>query len=1021
MKKNITILAIMLIAIASAMAHAFDSPYDPVTNPAAAQSYAVSRDFIPASPTVAGLGLYGNIPVGNFTGTAQIEVPIYNFNYKDLSVPVSLTYHASGVKPDNFPGLVGLGWTLQAGGCITRVVNGTVDYGPQCDQGDNAESLDDFRYDFDAWSSSSYLNIHIITQTMQIAFQPQSNPDKYIFNINGQCGSFYEGQRDTFKICSQTGEYYNVTFVKSSVPTGNTYSPIINSITMIDSRGVKYVFGDGSVEWSHAGLNYLLYTVGVKDLFQVNTQSAWYLKYIESPNGYRIDFTYDSYYSLNKIRFTDFSVVSYAANKSIPQESKYYDNQKWNLTHGLCISKISSPAGKIEFTHSTANAQLNYPQFTTDLNDFIYLQNSNGHSRLPESLPHKIDSIIISNNSDELARYHLQYTNSTSTRLKLLSVKRENASGNVLSEYDFEYNQTPLPAYMSGMTDHYGFYNGKSFFSDQIQDTIHKCFNLINNSAYVEELKSMINSAKQPDTTLVMAELLEKITYPTGGYTVLDYEPHFYGKKFQTWPFQVVDNADGNRLTSGVRIKSVKNFGYDGALLSEKIYHYEKNYLTGGSLSSGILTYTPEYVESFINKYRIYGNSHSQYLTSFFRVTSNPMFPLMPMSNHITYSEVTVEEPGNGFTVYKYKNFDNGYCDSEPLAYASNILADNTTGTSGIVEYWKNDEGISMELERGQVISEEIYDKDKVLKKKIENTYNDDSERFNDNVRFIRYEANGYNISGFRSFRISSGYYYTYYPYLKEKKVTDYFGQGNTLSSEVFTYNEQLRLLKTTTACDSKNVPYENRIKYVCDYTTEPYATMKSLGIFSPVVENEQYRNGNFLQKTATDYFNWGNNLFAPQNIKGQTAVQSNPETRIVYTSYDSYGNPRSAVKDGAENIAWVWSYGGQYPVAEINMGSYTYQQIEEAVESAFSVSSLDALAEQNTPNETALRTGALQEALPDALVTTYTYKPLVGVRTVTSPNKVVTTYNYDAFGRLQSIVDGANKTVESYDYHYKN
>ncbi|GHT59968.1 hypothetical protein AGMMS50239_07850 [Bacteroidia bacterium] len=81
----------------------------------------------------------------------------------------------------------------------------------------------------------------------------------------------------------------------------------------------------------------------------------------------------------------------------------------------------------------------------------------------------------------------------------------------------------------------------------------------------------------------------------------------------------------------------------------------------------------------------------------------------------------------------------------------------------------------------------------------------------------------------------------------------------------------------------------------------------------------------------------------------------------------------------------------------------------------------MDVLSAQTTPNETKLQDGSLQSALPNALVTTYTYKPLVGIKTATDPRKVKITYEYDAFGRLQYIKDNAGKTIENYEYHYKN
>ena len=55
-----------------------------------------------------------------------------------------------------------------------------------------------------------------------------------------------------------------------------------------------------------------------------------------------------------------------------------------------------------------------------------------------------------------------------------------------------------------------------------------------------------------------------------------------------------------------------------------------------------------------------------------------------------------------------------------------------------------------------------------------------------------------------------------------------------------------------------------------------------------------------------------------------------------------------------------------------------------------------------------------------NALVTTYTYKPLVGIASMTDPRGVVTNYEYDGFGRLKTVTQ-AGKVIEKYDYHFRD
>ena len=84
------------------------------------------KNLIP-SPNSCALVQYADFPVSLYTGTPTIDIPIYTIDLGGYQLPVSLSYHASGIRVAQEASWVGLGWTLNAGGAIMRTVRGRDD------------------------------------------------------------------------------------------------------------------------------------------------------------------------------------------------------------------------------------------------------------------------------------------------------------------------------------------------------------------------------------------------------------------------------------------------------------------------------------------------------------------------------------------------------------------------------------------------------------------------------------------------------------------------------------------------------------------------------------------------------------------------------------------------------------------------------------------------------------------------------------------------------------------------------
>lgn len=83
--------------------------------------------YTPQSPQTASLLKYTEFPVSPATGIPNIDIPIYTIEWDGVSIPISISYHASGIKVNDVASPVGLGWVLNAGGVIGCSKNGARD------------------------------------------------------------------------------------------------------------------------------------------------------------------------------------------------------------------------------------------------------------------------------------------------------------------------------------------------------------------------------------------------------------------------------------------------------------------------------------------------------------------------------------------------------------------------------------------------------------------------------------------------------------------------------------------------------------------------------------------------------------------------------------------------------------------------------------------------------------------------------------------------------------------------------
>lgn len=969
------------------------------------------------SPTASNLGLYGEIPVSEYTGTPNISIPLYQFKTKSFTIPVTLSYHASGIRPELHPGPTGLGWTLLTGGAITRDVRGlpdendceghmgTVGYGYLLNKNSWLAGAD--------WKPS----FNLTSKEYERYFSPFRNefePDEFSFNFFGISGKFYFDQTGNIRVQSDrslTVSFDPNNYLKMSeldfANVGSLYRSV-REFVITDEQGNRYYFGGkGAVEISDP-ISYGTEGVSTNDNMSV---TSWFITKAESANGEDvISFEYERGPFISQLYKSNDNHLYLGANGFGDPAHDWVAmsgyRQNGSFISPVYLRSITSSNGTVLSLFYSESRELEYPdkEYRSIFeqngrhpeNPYPLLSRTSQIPRLNDNITGysnpldnirwlKCDVIAIRQESaSQVKTVEFHYNNDASERLFLdsLTIKGETQGkdgpyGQPAPSYGYSFkykNRHQLRPYLENITDHWGFDNGRGFGV------------------------TFTPSLREPNAEYAQNGILSSIRYPTGGVTTFEYQSHDYAKAVDNKDRRIVSPAKG--VAGGVRIwKITSDDGKGGGFTKEYFYRTSPT----ATVSSGVLNTIPFYRYSIDitddggQRFRMYG------------VRNTPVVPLTQWNDGIAiaYTDVCVKQSvkgaDNGYVHYTFTNHDNGYADEVLVGGQYNRTA-----------YPKNPAN-SRSFERGKLMKELQYNaagKPVYKKETIWNRYGSQGE---DNVRAIFVQIDGITFAC-SSLACYLNYVYKFLPAKQVETVFDGNGAHPVTKNTTYTYNAQMLLSaeETTTSNGIRRTTY----KYPSDFaTTEPYKTMVAKHIVSLIVEKSQYQDNVFLQKDLTRYKKWTSTFFAPEFIQTQTNGQTDSDNRIQYLDYDKYGNPLAVLKDDGENIVYLWSYGGQYLVAEIRNANL--REVNAVLNSTLGVSSADMLSVLVTPNEAKLKNGSLQQALPNSQITTYTHKPLMGVISSTDPAGLTTTYEYDTFGRLAKIKDPDGYVIESYEYNY--
>lgn len=968
------------------------------------QAQMEKRNLFP-TPNAASLGIYGQIPVDFFNGLPQIDIPIYEYKSRDLSLPISLTYHAANIKPSDHASWVGLGWSLQAGGVITRVQNDLPDEFIDYDHPGTGAYLGrekkGFFFNYDALGDNNWLGSTFDEETsvfftvgatgseqyLKTLYRRDKAPDEFQFNFLGMGGSLFMGQDGQWKLKSKLGLHFSVKVNMGtyyvleptrhiSASAGSKIKNCITDIILTGPDGTQYTFGGtpNSIEFIRIGIGTI--NSGSRDGGTI--PKSWYLTKIKTIGGDEIilDYTRDGYQIMNNVNGVGYTYYCYTCTPY----GEFYTGPGVSTTDQLSIlsavtlSSITGANGRLEFKKSRANIldfkmykPNNIAQSTLQLFQAYGYEVFNGEITSSYAIPYtkstymKLDEVIVKDNaSGVLKSFVFNYTENTNNRLFLNSVTPKNAAGTLLTPHKFTYNNLSGLAevpYETTKVDHWGYYNGVDPLTGlafppispsdyQSDPTVTASGTYYRGDAFDNTFATTYKNNRSPVASNMQYGVLKQIDYPTGGFTEFVWEPNKYSKIIDQTPVSNSFNITWTDLSSdaigpGLRIQQIKSQANSTSPVVTKTYNYYRDYVNHTSyLSAGVLNSAPP---KYVDDYYSAGN----YIYKVWS-TNNRVPMHYTNGSPITYSKVQEVYADGAFKEYIYANHDNGYLDKIP---EKAVVA--AYGNSAFQEFTTN----SRELERGHLLKETSYRQDFLPLEKIEYLYNDDPNRFNENIRRYQFE-NKFTLNGTiinwqtQSFNIGPPAFtganlyalniYTFFPFLKKVTHTKYNqnGANPVIVVKDFTY-DGFRNLASETTTSSKGEELKTILKYANDNltgldatATEAKTVMIEGHIVSLPLEKTLTRSGGTVSRTRTNYKFFGNagtSLVRPYAQELQLG-NANMEVREEYNNYDLYGNLISENKTKDYPTSYQWGYRKAYPVAKVINARNTYRNYTKRV-----------------------------------------------------------------------------------------
>ncbi|GEM_PF-2868188 len=502
--KHICIVCIQMLLLTSIASYAQvssgQSPFD--------YEAELNRSIaIPNSPEAEAFTQYGNTSVNMYAGTPEIGIPIYTYQGRELNLPVSLSYDASGIKVEQLATSAGLGWNLAVGGRISRITNGNPDDYIQSGitpyvsfWNDSVQSKMIAYYDESTKFGTRDSVVMYFDFLNRISInENETQPDYFSLNAIGinDYIAFDVATRQAYALNNP-----NIIVEFTTSPAAANGMRSITKWTVTGSDGTKYYFEEAEVtnyQGDDSNQNFAVTKI---------YNSSWVLTKIESAN--RRD-TYIFNYTLLDPWSQNFSVSGYSSYSYI------IDENTPNYVGAPPYVTGSVPAIRIQqqrldnITHSgkeiiSITYEDRYDIGASEAIDKIIIKD--GSTQEHRTFDFLTSYFGMANNEDpstELASH---------IRLKLDGIDITSNTNDIYQKYRFDYfSPEQVPPVVSRGQDYMGYNNG------QISNTV--LFPEVTVGQHTfggADRSSSFNHA--------IIGTLSRIYYPTGGYTDFEFQSH---------------------------------------------------------------------------------------------------------------------------------------------------------------------------------------------------------------------------------------------------------------------------------------------------------------------------------------------------------------------------------------------------------------------------------------------------------------------------------------------------------------